>query len=237
VSSLLEWDVVLKELCQLVLATVLGGAIGFEREYHGQAAGFRTNLLVSMGACLMMLLSLHMEYLFRTLGSDTTVRLDPGRIASYAIASMGFLGAGAIIKGRGSVRGLTTAASLWLVTGIGLSVGAGYYFPAAFSTCISLIVLYNVRRLKPSLPHHIYTLLTLKCSGAEKPLRTIKEVLAGYPEIEIKFINFYKNITTGTIDYRLRLYSGEHLPWGHIVESLSRIPGVNEISWEEGEVP
>jgi hypothetical protein len=98
-------------------------------------------------------------------------------------------------------------------------------------------VLYNVRRLKPSLPHHIYTLLTLKCSGADKPLRTIKEVLAGYPEIEIKFINFYKNILTGTIDYRLRLYSGEHLPWGHIVESLSRIPGVNEISWEEGEVP
>ncbi len=122
----------LLELGKLVLAALLGGAIGFERETHGQAAGVRTNILVGVGACLMMILSLHMEELFRHLNADSTVRLDPGRIASYAIASMGFLGAGAIIKGKGSVRGLTTAAGLWLVTGIGLSVRRRSYFPCRF---------------------------------------------------------------------------------------------------------
>src|SRR5512135_2344720 len=114
------------DLGKILLAAILGGAVGFERESHGQAAGFRTNILVCVGACLMMMLSLELEHLFRNLTSETAVRLDPGRIASYAIASMGFLGGGAIIKGKGSVRGLTTAASLWLDTGLGLAVGAGY---------------------------------------------------------------------------------------------------------------
>ncbi len=141
---------------------MLGGAVGFERESHGQAAGIRTNLLVCVGACLMMLLSLHMEELFRHLNADSTVRLDPGRIASYAIASMGFLGAGAILKGKGTVRGLTTAAGLWLVTGIGLAVGAGYLFPAVSSTLISLLILYSLRRLKAFFPRDIYTVLILK---------------------------------------------------------------------------
>ena len=119
------------DLVKLVLASLMGAAIGFERESHGQAAGIRTNILVCTGACLMMLLSLHMEEMFRALSvADSVVRLDPGRIASYAIASMGFLGAGAIIKGKGSIKGLTTAAGLWLVTGIGLSTGAGFVIPA-----------------------------------------------------------------------------------------------------------
>src|SRR3972149_5039668 len=90
----------LEEFLKLILAALMGGAIGFERESHGQAAGIRTNLIVSLGACLMMMLSLHIEEIFRHLNASTTVRLDPGRIASYAIASMGFLGAGAIIKGK-----------------------------------------------------------------------------------------------------------------------------------------
>ena len=121
-----DWNHIGLTLGKILIAAILGGAVGFERESHGQAAGFRTNLLVSIGACLMMMLSLEMEQLYRHLDSRAVVRLDPGRIASYAIASMGFLGGGAIIKGKGSVRGLTTAASLWLVTGLGLAVGAGF---------------------------------------------------------------------------------------------------------------
>ena len=109
------WDMnhITWELSRLVLAAVVGAAIGFEREAHGQAAGLRTFILVTVGACLMMMLSLEMEELHRHLAVDqSVVRLDPARIASYAIASMGFLGAGAIITGKGSVRGLTTAAGL-----------------------------------------------------------------------------------------------------------------------------
>jgi len=106
------------ELARLAIAAGVGAAIGFEREAHGQAAGLRTFILISVASCLMMMLSLHMEELFQHLGDQSVVRLDPARIASYAIASMGFLGAGAIITGKGSVRGLTTAAGLWLATGL-----------------------------------------------------------------------------------------------------------------------
>jgi hypothetical protein len=106
-----DFNEALLQFGKLIIAALLGGAIGFERETHGQAAGIRTNILVGVGACLMMMLSLHIEEIFRHLNIDSVVRLDPGRIASYAIASMGFLGAGAIIKGKGSVRGLTTYCS------------------------------------------------------------------------------------------------------------------------------
>ena len=101
----------------------------------------------------MMMLSLEMEHFYRHLSVDqSVVRLDPARIASYAIASMGFLGAGAIITGKGTVRGLTTAAGLWLVTGIGLAIGAGYLIPALFATGVSLMILTGCATLKKSSP-------------------------------------------------------------------------------------
>jgi putative Mg2+ transporter-C (MgtC) family protein len=81
---------------KIALAGLLGGLVGFEREAHGQAAGFRTYILVAMGCCLIMMVSLHMEALFAHTKADSVVRVDPGRIASYALAGMGFLGAGAI---------------------------------------------------------------------------------------------------------------------------------------------
>ncbi len=236
---MLYWHDSLEWLGKLFLAAVLGGSIGFERESHGQSAGFRTNILVSVGACLMMMVSLHMEELFRHLDqSHSVVRLDPGRIASYAIASMGFLGAGAIIKGRGTVRGLTTAAGLWLVTGVGLSVGAGYYLPATYTTLISLLILYNLRFFKFFFTHDIYTILCVTCVNCETPLKRIKEILADYPSVEVRFINYQQNIVDNTASYRLRLCSKEDLPWGQIVGRLSHeISGVVEIGWEESDVP
>jgi putative Mg2+ transporter-C (MgtC) family protein len=225
------------ELGRLLLAALLGGAIGFERESHGQAAGIRTNLLVCMGACLMMLLSLHMEEIFRHLTTESSVRLDPARIASYAIASMGFLGAGAILKGKGTVRGLTTAAGLWLVTGIGLAVGAGYFFPAVTSTIISLVILYGLRQLKSFFPRDIYTVLTLKMRAIERPLEKIKKIFSEYPEATIQFINSRHDIASQTTTYRLRLVNKDIHHWEEMLKSLSMIEGVEEIDWEESDVP
>jgi putative Mg2+ transporter-C (MgtC) family protein len=233
-----DWHESFVWLSKLLLAAVLGGAIGFERESHGQSAGFRTNLLVSLGACLMMMLSLHMADIFRGVDAKSVVRLDPGRIASYAVASMGFLGAGAIIKGRGSVRGLTTAAGLWLVTGIGLAAGAGYVGPAVYTTIISLLILYNLRFMKFFFSHDEYTLLTLTCVTPERPLTAIKKILADYDTVDLRFVNFRRDIVNGTVTYRLRLRSKEHVPWGEIVARLTtHIPGLIEIAWEESDVP
>jgi putative Mg2+ transporter-C (MgtC) family protein len=232
------WDQhITGELMRLVIAAALGAAIGFERETHGQAAGLRTFILVSVGACLMMMLSLHMEELYRHLESvGSVVRLDPGRIASYAIASMGFLGAGAIITGKGSVRGLTTAAGLWLVTGLGLAIGAGYLIPALFAALISLIILYALRLVKRVFAHDLYTILTLKYLGGENPLDQVTQILTDH-RIHIQFANYKVEPLTNLSTYCLRLQSKDNIEFPLLLKSLSETAGVQEIHFQEGEVP
>lgn len=133
---------------RILIALVLAGAIGFEREVKRHFAGFRTHILVGVGACLMMLLSI---YGFETfIESYDNIRFDPARIPSYVISGIGFLGAGTIIVYGGTIRGLTTAASIWAVAGIGLVVGAGMYAIAVFTTIIiliSLVFLNNIEKL------------------------------------------------------------------------------------------
>ncbi len=225
-------------LVKLLLAALTGTAIGFERESHGQAAGLRTNVLVCLGACLMMLLSLRMEGIFRAFGvSESVVRLDPGRIASYAIASMGFLGAGAIIKGKGTIRGLTTAAGLWLVTGVGLSIGAGYITPAIFTTVISLIFLYGLRRIKIVLPRTEFIILTIKCSGECNPIDKITGLLSAYSQITVHFINYVSSIRNKNFTYRIRISHKKPVSFEEISNKLSDIHCIDEIRWEESDIP
>jgi putative Mg2+ transporter-C (MgtC) family protein len=148
------------------------------------------------------------------------------------------LGGGAIIKGRGSVRGLTTAASLWLVTGIGLGIGAGYVIPSVLTAIISLLILYNLRYLKDYFSRDMYTLLSLSFHDIQSPLENIKEILAKYhPDLKIQFINYRHEIEANRTSYRLRLHCKEHMPWGKITVKLLRLPGLQEIVWEEGDVP
>lgn len=123
---------------RLSLATILGGVVGFERESHNRPAGFRTHILVCLGAALMMLVS---AYGFGgKLPSGFGV--DPGRIAAQVVTGVGFLGAGTIMRHRGSVQGLTTAATIWVVSGIGLAAGIGFYSGAVAGTVLVLISLY-----------------------------------------------------------------------------------------------
>lgn len=228
---------ILSDFGKLLLAAVLGGAIGFERESHGQAAGFRTYLIVGVGACLMMLLSLHMEDLFDRLNANSVVRLDPGRIASYAIASMGFLGAGAIIKGKGTVRGITTAAGLWVVTGMGLAIGAGHIYQTIFTTVIILVALYWLQPVRKFAKRRIYRTLMLKHKEAEDPLDSIYKIIADYPSFYVRNINYEYDIPAQTIIYRIRLSSLEETNWRDLVKKLSSIHGMLEVRWEESDVP
>lgn len=222
---------------KLLLASILGGSIGFERESHGQAAGLRTNILVSVGACLMMMLSLHMEELFRHLNAYSAVRLDPGRIASYAIASMGFLGAGAIIKGKGSVRGLTTAAGLWLVTGVGLAVGAGYIIPAIVSTIISLLVLFVFRRFKTVVSRDVYSMLFIEFNGLSSRLDEIREIFSHYKDFSLQSVSFTQNFAENKTRYNLRILSKEIEHWEELISKLSELSDIEVIGWSESDVP
>ena len=126
---------------KLLLSMLLGAAIGFERRRKGQIAGLRTFSLIAMGATLAMLISIYIpqEYLGLKNG-------DPGRIAAQVVSGVGFLGAGAIIQMKGSVRGLTTAAGIWMTACIGLAVGAGMYLITTIATLLIIFVLVYIEK-------------------------------------------------------------------------------------------
>jgi len=128
---------------RLLLSVFLSGLVGLERQFHRRTAGLRTHILVSLGSCLIMLTSIYVFDIFKGI---TTV--DPTRIAAGVITGIGFLGAGAIIRSGEAVKGLTTAASLWIVAGIGLAVGCGFYLAAVISSVLALIVLLFLRHVE-----------------------------------------------------------------------------------------
>jgi len=139
----LSWlDVVLR----LGAAAALGGVIGLERELDEKAAGLRTHMLVSLGAALFTMVGAYGFHDFLA-GGAAVVRADPGRIAAQIVTGIGFLGAGAIIREGLSIRGLTTAATLWVVAAIGMACGAGYYWPAAAATVLTIFALWPLRLL------------------------------------------------------------------------------------------
>jgi putative Mg2+ transporter-C (MgtC) family protein len=125
-------------IISIVIAALLGGAIGLEREYREKEAGFRTHFLVGLGSALFMILSAHA---FDDVTALPGVRLDPSRIAAQVVSGIGFIGAGTIIfhKSENVVRGLTTAAGLWVTAAIGLACGGGMYILAAAATFLVLV--------------------------------------------------------------------------------------------------
>jgi putative Mg2+ transporter-C (MgtC) family protein len=142
VASELAW-LRLDLLGRLVLAAVLGGLVGLEREWSGKPAGFRTNLLICVGAALLTELSISVAR-----AADPFAMADPGRIAAQIVSGIGFLGAGTIIQSRGSVVGLTTAATLWVVAAIGMAVGAGAFVEAVGTTVLVVIALVALGQLE-----------------------------------------------------------------------------------------
>ena len=135
-TSLGGWEALLR----LAAAAGLGAAVGIERELREREAGIRTHLLVSLGSCLFTIVG---AYGFEDFGS----KVDPTRVAAQIVTGIGFLGAGAIIREGISVRGLTTAGSLWIVAAIGMAAGAGYYWPAVAGTALTVFALWPLRSL------------------------------------------------------------------------------------------
>ncbi|MDD2752783.1 MAG: MgtC/SapB family protein [Candidatus Omnitrophica bacterium] len=134
-----DWQIILR----LILSVILGGFVGLERQMQRRNAGLRTHILVCMGSCLIMLTSLYVFDIYNDI-----VALDPTRIAAGVITGIGFLGAGAIIRAQEGVKGLTTAASLWVVAAIGLAIGCGFYSAAMTATLLALIALFVLRRVE-----------------------------------------------------------------------------------------
>jgi len=145
----LSFEVDWIDCLRLLAAAFLGALIGIEREIHGRPAGFRTHLLVASGSALIMLVALHMcDLLTQRFSAGGPVRADPLGLAGGAVTGIGFLGAGVILKTDDKIRGLTTAASIWVVSAVGLAVGAGWYVVALTTTGLALFALWVLAKLE-----------------------------------------------------------------------------------------
>lgn len=161
---------------KLILSLVLGAAIGLERRRKGQIAGLRTFALITMGATLAMLISIYIPQVYLGLKNG-----DPGRIAAQVVSGVGFLGAGAIIQMKASVRGLTTAAGIWMTACIGLAVGAGMYFISIMATVLIIFILVNIERFEQR--HNFLwesKIIRLKAHGIVTNVQQCRDILASH---------------------------------------------------------
>jgi putative Mg2+ transporter-C (MgtC) family protein len=185
---------------RLLLASLLSGLIGIEREVHGRAAGFRTHLLVGLATCLMMIVS---EYFFRKYGglsSQGVVRLDPARVAAQVVTGIGFLGAGVIIKSGEVVRGLTTAACLWLVAGIGMAVGIGLYLPALIVTAVAMFNLVFLKQIERLVKKDRFYNLEIDSQGVDNIQEEVMRIF-NEKKLHVVDVGVEKDTADGTSRY------------------------------------
>lgn len=175
-------DDVIQMLIRLGLAILLGGLIGLEREFHGRPAGLRTHVLVSVGSALIMMISI-----------SGFKQADGARLAAQVVSGIGFLGAGAILRTGEEIKGLTTAATLWIVSAIGLACGNGFYYGAVIATGLSLIVLLGLRNIDIVM-EKTRPQISLIASGDETISKSVISLAARYRlnihSIESKIINY-----------------------------------------------
>jgi len=196
-------------ITKLVLSLVLGAIIGIERRRKGQIAGLRTFALISMGATLAMLISIYIpqEYLGLKNG-------DPGRIAAQVVSGVGFLGAGAIIQMKGSVRGLTTAAGIWMAACIGLAVGAGMYLISVIATLLIIFILVNIERIEQRYNFLWETkIIRVKVHGILEDIQPLRSILkANDVHVSDEFMKYdYDNQLT-IVNFMVRSKNGVSVP-------------------------
>jgi putative Mg2+ transporter-C (MgtC) family protein len=219
-----QWELVLR----LVLAAALGGAIGLERERLMWAAGLRTHMLVCVGACLAMIVS---AYAFQDVLSSHVV-LDPSRIAAQVVSGIGFLGAGMIIFRNDAVKGLTTAASVWAVAGVGLAAGSGLYTAAVAATVIMLAIL---AALKPFEEQYraSHAMLELRIRGKRRELSAgLVEQALGARATRVKRLVLEPSEDGEEDEIRLVLSRVSPRDTGEVVraiEQLEPVTSVNEV--------
>jgi putative Mg2+ transporter-C (MgtC) family protein len=163
---------------RIVVALTAGALIGYERSYRGRPAGFRTHALVCMASAMLMLVTVYEAHWVRNIGE---ARLDPTRMAQGIMTGIGFLGAGVIMQEGFSVRGLTTAASIWITAAIGILAGIGFYFPMALSVVLTLGVLSLFRWIEARMPTQAYYHFEVRFArSAAASEREIRELVEGH---------------------------------------------------------
>ena len=217
---------------RLFAAAALGGAIGLEREVREREAGLRTHLLVSVGAALFTLVSAYGWSDF-TFSARSGVTFDPTRIAAQIVTGIGFLGAGAIIRQGLSVRGLTTAATLWLAAAIGMASGAGYWEAAVIATVGAIITLWPLRivahramkYLRPGDEQRL--VVGLAGGGGASPVLAALEGLGGrVSQFQLSDTRAGRELVA-TVDFPTRVEASK------VAQQLAEVEHVTEVSWAD----
>jgi len=212
------FDVLLK----LVLAVVLGGLVGFERESHNRPAGLRTHIILCVGATLLTIVSISMS---RDLGNERLT--DPTRIAAQIVSGIGFLGGGAILRLGATVKGLTTAAAIWTVTGVGMAVGAGYFFAAIVVVLIMLFTLRVLARARFQdifIKKRMYREMTLIARSSPDLLGSVEKVFAAN-HVFLKNIEVEREISDPNVEVRAIVSAPERVNLNKLSDEIFQIPG------------
>ena len=214
---------------RLLAALAAGAMIGLERSYNGRPAGFRTHSLVCMSSSLLMLLTVYQWQLLANVPQDT-LRVDPTRMAQGIMTGIGFLGAGVIMKENYAIRGLTTAASIWITASIGILIGVGFYFAGILATVLALGVLSGFRRLERMLP-------TLKVGRLS--VRTLRNGELNEEEILVMLAahgittsdrSYYLEDSGKFVRYEMQVSSRNPVNFRKLAETLAKTEKICEFS-------
>ena len=221
---LTQYDVILR----LLVAGILGGLIGFEREMHHQPAGLRTHIILVLGAALAMCISINLSMQFHTTASNG----DPERLAAQVISGIGFLGAGAIFRFGAGVKGLTTASSLWTAAIVGLAVGAGYFLIGGVTTAIVLFALKGLDLVEKRLIRGRMT-RTIVVRGADRPgfVDEVKSALTKF-DIGLKSISLQKNLKNNEIQIETLAKVLPDQDLDAILGAMSKMEGLSEFRFQ-----
>jgi putative Mg2+ transporter-C (MgtC) family protein len=210
---------------KLFFSLLAGGVIGLNREQHKQPAGFRTHILICLGSTLLMILSIYIPQTYLDFKNG-----DPGRIAAQVVTGIGFLGAGAIIRLGRSVKGLTTAASIWLISAVGLTIGAGLFVISLVTIVLALFTLVLLEHVERKLVSKLYQkTVILKFNTKRFPETEVKSILK---EMKIQLYEYHItifNIEKEVLEFKMTVNIPEHTDISKFVESLSHLEAVKTI--------
>jgi putative Mg2+ transporter-C (MgtC) family protein len=201
---------------KLLLAALMGGIIGIERQFRDKPAGLRTNILICVGSTLFMSISTKVAQI---LGGD------PTRMAAQIISGIGFLGAGAVLHSHGFVMGLTTAATIWVVAGVGMAIGSGMYLVALFATVMSLVILYFLSFVEDRIQGRRFYSYALVVSNLNQALTSIHRVLHE-TSVSAASFNFKKQAVHYHVWFTLLIPRETNLK---ILQRLSEIPEIIQV--------
>jgi putative Mg2+ transporter-C (MgtC) family protein len=223
----LQWPA--EPLIRLALAALLGGLVGLEREVRGRQAGFRTNLLVSLGCSLIMIVSISFARQPWPHPAGFSLTIDPARIAYGVMAGIGFLGAGVIIKHEGGIHGLTTAAGLWCVAAIGLACGLGLYLIALSASLLVLAALWVLNYVEKFLPKVRFRVVTVRRAWHPEVVHeTVRMVEAG--GVKVSDASFERLADLSTVSIRLRIAFSSRQQYYALEQELDHHPGLELLS-------